>query len=202
MAHAPVLDKSVLELFPRCLDNLNIIDIASGYGLWGFYIRTKTNGLPNIIGLDIWSPYIDRIHRLNIYDEMICADVRRLPFRVNSFDIVLGCEILEHLPKSEGIDVLDELEKLARRMIIVTTPLGFIPQDEIDGNVFERHISSWTGEEFEERGYSVSIIDARPLPRTLKLIDRIRRWIFRLYPSLKEIIAFKSFIKADLTSEK
>ncbi|MCW3989880.1 MAG: class I SAM-dependent methyltransferase [Candidatus Bathyarchaeota archaeon] len=194
MAHAPILDNFILKLLQGNLDNLDIIDIASGNGLWGFYIRTRANGLPNIIGLDIWPPYIKRIYRLNIYNSMICADVRRMPFKENSFDIVLACEVLEHIPKSEGKNVLYELERLARRMIIVTTPLGFIYQGEIDGNIYERHISAWTAEEFEERGYSVSIIDARPLPRTLKFIDNIRRFILRLNsPTLKEIIATKKY---------
>lgn len=195
MAHNPILDENILKLLPKCLDNLDIIDVASGYGSWGFHIRTRANGLPNIIGLDIWLPYIERVYPLNIYDNMICADVRRLPFRENSFDIVLACEVMEHIPKSDSKDVLDELERLAHRMIIITTPLGFTYQGIVDENIFERHVSAWTGEEFEIRGYLVRITDAIPLPRTLKFIDKLRRFIFRLSPPPKEIIAFKSFIK-------
>lgn len=197
MAHAPVLDKHILRLLPEDLDNVDILDVASGLGSWGYQIRTRAEGVPRITSLDIWTPYIERIYPLNIYNSLVCADARKLPFRDNSFCVILACEVLEHLPQSEGIDFLEELERVAREMLIVTTPLGFMHQGDINGNKHERHISAWQKEDLEKKGYSVKIIDSFPLPKTLKLADKIRRWIFRLPSSPKEIIAIKSFIKTN-----
>ncbi len=197
MAHAPVLDKHILRLLPEDLDNIDILDVASGLGSWGYQIRTRARGVPRITSLDVWIPYIECVYPLNIYNSMVCADARKLPFRDNSFSVILACEVMEHLKQNEGIDFLDELERVAREMLIVTTPLGFMHQGNINGNMHERHISAWQKEDLEKKGYSVKIIDSFPLPKTLKLADKIRRWIFRLSSSPKEIIAIKSFIKTN-----
>ena len=149
--------------------------------------------MPRITGLDIWLPYIKRVCTLNIYDNIVCADAKKLPFRDDSFYIVLACEILEHLPNEEGIYFLDELERVTNKILIVTTLLGFKYQGDINDNIYEKHISSWQKEDLEKRGYLVRIIDTFLLPKTLKLIDKIRRWVFRLPSFPKEIIAIKSF---------
>jgi hypothetical protein len=91
-----------------------------------------------------------------------------------SVDVSLACEILEHLSKHDGHLLLDELERVGRSLIIVSSPIGW-PQKEIYGNPYEKHISEWKPEEFEGLGYKVKVVDAVVLPRTLKLIDKMRR---------------------------
>lgn len=191
MGHDPVLDRHVLDIIPDELDNTTILDVASGLGPWGFLVRTRFNGKPIIIAVDIWLPYIERVNTVQIYDEIVRADVRKLPFKEGSFEVVIACEVLEHMPKQEGISFLYELERVTRGLLIITTPLGFMFQDAINDNQFEKHVSAWQPDDFKKRGYSVKVVDSFPLPRTLRLVDKIRRWVFRLPQSLKEIIAFK-----------
>lgn len=193
MTHSPVLDEHVLDLLAGNLDNTDILDVGSGFGSWGYMIRTRSEGSPRMTGLDMWIPYINRICFLKIYDDMICADAKELPFRDDSFDLVLACEILEHLPRGDGPYFLNELERVARGTVIVTTPHGIWTQGPINDNRYERHRSTWLLDDFKKRRYSVRLIDFVRYPRTLKLVDRIRRWIFRLPPASKEIIAWKSF---------
>ena len=45
-----------------------------------------------------------------------------LPFPPNSFDLVLACELLEHIPNSTFGRVLDEISKIAKKHIIITVP--------------------------------------------------------------------------------
>jgi hypothetical protein len=193
MAHAPVLDRKIMELLPEDIDERGVLDVASGLGSWGYQIRTRARGAPRITGLDIWVPYIRRVCSLSIYDDMVCADARRLPFRDSSFHAILACEVLEHLRREEGADFLTELERVARRILIVTTPLGFTYQGDVNGNVHERHVSAWKKEDLEGMGYDVRVLNVLPLPRTLRMIDGMRRRIFRLPPSPKEIVAIKLF---------
>jgi len=65
-----------------------------------------------MVGLDIWKDYLKHSRRHNVYDDYVLADASRLPFRDKSFDIILACEVIEHMPKSRGWSFLKELERV------------------------------------------------------------------------------------------
>ncbi len=52
----------------------------------------------------------------------IIASVDALPFPCSHFDLVLCAEVLEHLPVDIYKKALDEIERVAKRYILVTTP--------------------------------------------------------------------------------
>lgn len=60
------------------------------------------------------------------YDESlqpdIVADIRELPMGENSFDVVLACEVLEHLPWEDVSTALSELRRVTRKYVIVSVP--------------------------------------------------------------------------------
>lgn len=82
-------------------------------------------------------------------DAGICADVRRLPFAAASVDVVTCSQVLHHFTDDEVPAVLDELQRVARRYVVVsdlrrswvaalgfwalTWPLGFHPVTRHDG---------------------------------------------------------------------
>ena len=45
-----------------------------------------------------------------------------MPVKEKSVNIILACEIIEHLPKSKGKMFLNALEKISTDKIIVSTP--------------------------------------------------------------------------------
>ncbi|MEM2703871.1 MAG: class I SAM-dependent methyltransferase [Candidatus Bathyarchaeia archaeon] len=191
MSHSQLLNAYVLGLLPENLRNMFILDVGCGFGEWGFLIRTRKGGFPFLIGVDIWHPHLMRLRKLNVYDVLVRLKIPFLPFKEKSVDASLACEILEHIPKSEGYQLLEELERVSRKLIVVTSPLGW-PQEEIYGNPYERHISEWSPRELVQLGSNVKVIDAVALPKTLKLVDKLRRTILRLpYPYL--VIAHKRF---------
>jgi ubiquinone/menaquinone biosynthesis C-methylase UbiE len=189
MSHSPLLNEHVLKLLPSEIEGLVILDVGCGYGEWGFFIRTRKVGPPYMIGIDIWRPHLNRLRPLGIYEELVQVKVPILPFKEKSVDVSLACEILEHLSKHDGYLLLDELERVSRSLVIISSPMG-LPQEEIYGNPYEKHISEWKPEEFENLGYKVKVVDAVVLPRTLKLVDKMRRAIFRL-PHPRLVIAHK-----------
>ena len=71
------------------------------------------------------------------------------------FDLVTLYGLIEHLPKSDGLRLLDRVEKLSCKYILLETPHGFVPQGPEFGNEFQRHHSGWFIQEFEGRGYTV-----------------------------------------------
>jgi len=65
---------------------------------------------------------------------------------------VLAIDILEHFTKSQGEQFLEELQRLARKAVLLSTPKEFIPQ-EIAANPYENHRSLWTDAELATRRY-------------------------------------------------
>lgn len=73
--------------------------------------------------------------------------------RDGAFDVVLAAEVVEHQGKEAGRSLLEHAERVASRLAIVTSPIGFQEHGELDGNPHQRHLSGWTPEELEGLGW-------------------------------------------------
>lgn len=105
------------------------------------------------VGVDLSKDCLVEAKRKRSHEEYMLMDVRRLGFRPKCFDAVIVLDVLEHLEKTDGIHLLDELERIATRKVIVQTPNGFIPQ--MDENPLQVHRSGWNVDDFRRRGYLV-----------------------------------------------
>ena len=47
-----------------------------------------------------------------------------LPFRDRSIEVIVSCDVLEHIPRTERLEALSEMVRVARRQIIVAAPCG------------------------------------------------------------------------------
>jgi len=191
MSHIKFLDTYILELFPFNCDKKKILDVACGCGSWGFKIRFEKGGNPFLIGLDIYKPYLKKLKRTKIYNDLICADAKNIPIRSRIFDFVIACEVIEHMKKQDGLKLLKELERVSKGRVILSTPLGFLKQ-QASNNVYEKHISSWWPKDFLEMHYNHMVIYDINLPRKLELFLRKFRKFFP-FLFLKEIIAWKDY---------
>jgi ubiquinone/menaquinone biosynthesis C-methylase UbiE len=52
----------------------------------------------------------------------VCASVSRLPFADNTFDVVVCCQVLEHLPFGDSIRSLEEIRRVCRVGSVVSLP--------------------------------------------------------------------------------
>lgn len=52
----------------------------------------------------------------------IIADIRKLPIKDNSFDLVMACEVLEHIPWEDVDKVLKELQRVSRKYVLISIP--------------------------------------------------------------------------------
>jgi hypothetical protein len=89
------------------------------------------------------------------YSGILHARLSDLPIKAHSVDAVVLLQVIEHLTKEEGYQILEAAERIARQRIVVTTPNGYVTQDEYDGNPYQRHLSDWSIEDFLSRGYRV-----------------------------------------------
>lgn len=50
------------------------------------------------------------------------GDIRNLPFQDSSYDVVMACEILEHIPWEDVETALSELRRISRRYALISIP--------------------------------------------------------------------------------
>lgn len=108
--------------------------------------------------------YVDILLHRHVHDKSVfilngtAQDL--LPhFTPNSIDSVFLLDVIEHLEKQDGFELLRHVERIAREQIVIFTPLGFMPQhadqNETDGwglhgTAFQEHLSGWLPEDFSE----------------------------------------------------
>jgi len=149
---------TLLNTVWRMLDkrSKSILDVGCGKGQPMKFINR--NKKYYTVGVDIFEPYIKICKEQRIHNEYLLCDIHNMPFPEKSFDIVLCMEVLEHMNKEEGNKLLKNLEKIARKQVILTTPVGMCEQDEIileDGNPFQVHKSGWYPDELKKLGYKI-----------------------------------------------
>lgn len=148
--------------------------IASYFGPHDSLLDVGSGG--GIVGLDGWQIPHDNIWTLDIFPpetpwrNFRLADAFRadLEFGIKSFDVVMACELLEHVKKEDGPKLLRVLEFVARRLVIGTTPNGFLEQDPEKAphepwakNPYQKHLCGWSAPELIELGYCV-VANAAP----------------------------------------
>jgi SAM-dependent methyltransferase len=109
------------------------------------------------IGVDGWAKSLDAARSIGSHDEFICGDIFAVlnSLESSSVDAVVALDVIEHFEKPRGGLLLKEMERVARRRVIVTTPNGFLAQEGGD-NPMQRHLCGWSPSEFFSRGYQVN----------------------------------------------
>src|SRR4051812_3432297 len=103
----------------------SILDVACGLSLKSKYLQADFR-----VGVDIYEEYFNHIDA-DVPYTVIKYDVRQLEeiFVPKSFDVVIALDIIEHLETHEAIEMIRQCEKIARKAVILETPLGYVPQN-------------------------------------------------------------------------
>ena len=182
----PYIPYTTLYLVKRFfnLESNSILDVGCGTGDVVGTISKRKKSFN--IGIDLFWPYLKECQRKKVFNGLVKADVRSLPFRGKQFDTILCIWVLEHLEKKEGLRLINELEKMARKQVIIATTVGFLPRQEIHNNPLQEHRSSWEVEEFKKRNYKIygqeCALLYRLMRRTLKVPGL--KYLFLLVASL------------------
>ena len=109
------------------------------------------------VGVDIFEPWLNKSEVEKIHDKYYKLDVLKLDskFKEKSFDCVIALDLIEHLTKEQGYELLEKMEKIAKKRIVIFTTNGYNPQHESDNNPWNVHKSGWTIKEIEQQGYNV-----------------------------------------------
>ena len=154
MSHIYELHRFVMNEIPKLTDK-RVLDVGCGHGIWGFLMQSERSGSESyVVGMDLFKPYLKHCKKYRVYDDLVLCHVSKFPFRKRSFDLVLACDLIEHLSKHKGYYFLEEIEKTGIK-IILSTPNGFKKQKATDLPYTEAHKSAWRPSDFINRGYKV-----------------------------------------------
>jgi len=128
-----------------------VLDVGCGENSPLRLIETK-----NSVGVDGFEQAINRSKKRKIHPKYRLMDIRELTsvFKENSFDAVIALDVVEHLEKREGSKLIKEMEKIAKKKVVILTPNGFIQQKDSANNLQE-HLSGWRIKDFHKRKYKV-----------------------------------------------
>lgn len=113
--------------------------------------------LERSVGVDLHEDALGASADSGFHHEYVCSDVLSVEprFGAASFDCVTALDLIEHLTRAEGFRLLESMERMARRKVIVYTPNGWLSQTAYDENQLQEHLSGWSVEDFRARGYRV-----------------------------------------------
>lgn len=134
----------------------SILEIGCGRG----GILAQFN-VPIKVGVDNFTPFMEYATQTYPTDDVFYLkyDVRKLSdiFLPRSFDVVMGFDILEHLPAGDMYDVIGICEKLARKLIIFFSPLDELglayPPEIVEGNNGMQHVTIIREQFFKDNSY-------------------------------------------------
>ena len=105
------------------------------------------------VGVEYFTKYYQRAARNKTHSKLIHSNISSLNFPTNSFDTVVLTEVIEHMTKKEALSTLQKAKRWAKKNVVVTTPNGFLPQQVIDGNSKQQHLSGWTTIDLQKLGF-------------------------------------------------
>lgn len=136
-----------LEFLSRQFPILNVLDIGAGKGLYptlfGEIVKDAT-----WTAIEVWKAYIDEFKLHELYDYVIAQDARTVSYSKISFqDVVFAGDVLEHMTKEEAVALVDSVVA-NHKLLIISIPIIHMPQEEVNGNPYERHVKEdWSDEE-------------------------------------------------------
>lgn len=136
-----------------------LLDLGCGNGQFMEALSSNKNW--QITGVDLDKNYLKIARSRNIYTSLIYGDVitilKELIKMGQKFDIIFSSQLIEHLNKEQGQEMLKLAEKVAKKKVILSTTRGFIHQSDFyfDGNPLQHHKSGWSEGELKKMGYKI-----------------------------------------------
>lgn len=141
-----------IKEYKEIISKLNVksvLDVGCGYG------TNKSFKKYSSFGIDINKECVEKAKQGGNYKHIFFGDITELQLKDNSFDAVVCIQTIEHLTKENGYVLLDKMESLAEKLVIVITPFGYFPIPEHD-RPYMKHLSGWYPNDFIKRGYDIT----------------------------------------------
>ena len=143
---ASVFDKVLKKMIQLC-DPDTVLDIGPGAGKYArmlLAIEAERKRPIRKLCVEIDNErVVQRFDLRNLYDEVINEDAARLAKRypVLTGDIAIAGDVIEHLTKSEGVDLIEYLQYRFKHIFLVI-PVDWVSLEYQDHR-YESHIAIW-----------------------------------------------------------
>ena len=128
MRYYPFVD--FIKKLKRKNKQLKILEVGSGGAGITKFVKTPVVGMD--VGIDDKpSPYLKFVKH---------SALKKFPFKNNEFDIVLSVDTYEHLPKNKRRKTLEEMYRVSRKYVLLTTLFGETKWDR-------KVLNNWTSED-------------------------------------------------------
>lgn len=118
----------------------------------------------SLLGCELVEKYLDKAKN---YFPVIKFDLNDLKsfelFRNKSFDVIICLDVIEHIEYQQALKIIGQMERIARKKIIIYTPSEFKSNEEnvedawgLGENPFQEHKCFIPATRFESWGYRVS----------------------------------------------
>lgn len=130
----------------------SVLDVGCGKGS-----LLRLSGFEKLSGLEGYAPDAEIARRNQTHNEIFVGDVRQMDslFKPGQFEGCIALDVIEHLPKEEGLKMIRDMEAISSRKTVFLTPSGFLPQGHTDADDLQVHLSGWEPEEMRRHGYRV-----------------------------------------------
>lgn len=123
-----------------------VLDLGCGSGQMRIYREYDSTGI------DMQASELNRAITFGNLRKLLCWDIRHIIIPDKDYDAVTAFELIEHLTEEDGITLLNNMERMARKVVVISTPYG---EDFIDRHKVSPHLSAWYPEDFKARGYKI-----------------------------------------------
>lgn len=149
-----------------------VLDVGPGHGKAAVLLREYLNDPPNLIdAVEAWQPYVGQFRLERLYDRCFVGDVtgqewhlgpERTPWdaqrQLDSYDLVLMADVIEHLTLDAGIDLLARIPG----RVVICTPTQFFDNDPTHRHpITEQHLSHWTEKVWDRVASAIRPLEVR-----------------------------------------
>lgn len=141
-------DKQVASIIKKLKPKV-VLDVGPGAGKYAKLIKAIAPEI-RVEAVEIDKKYVKEFNLRELYDEVHIASIQKFAEQQhdNSYDLIIFGDVIEHLKKSEGVDLLNFFVYRTKH-IIVQWPHGYV-QNTWEGHVHENHISVWGKSDFAD----------------------------------------------------
>jgi SAM-dependent methyltransferase len=111
-------------------------------------------------GIDLHLPSLLLAQLRGSYEGLLCCNVLSVcsAVRDKSVDVVVAFDLIEHFDKNASLCLIEQMERVARKRVIILTPNGYLdqPRKTVSRNPLMAHHSAWSSQEFKALGYTVT----------------------------------------------
>lgn len=194
-----VFNGAIMEII-KLVQPKTFLDLGAGAGKYGSIVKEIDQSIETT-AVEIEKDYIEKFNLRSIYNQVWNISIAKIvqpEYFDLIFDVIMIGDTLEHLKKSDGINLLNFLIYRCR-WIIVEFPHRYL-QNAVDGYTSEAHISVWAENDFSLfertrmcakdtqrliilRGYHENNIPVKDIEFILKKHERKENKNRRLYHS-------------------